>query len=109
MEARIVGFRKNRYDVYPNYCIIKADEETPGKLIGQKVFWKTPSGDLIRGKIVRIHGRDSLLARFKKGLPGFAVGQGVEIGTNVHRPVLEPQRKKRTTKPPVRKVEKKDS
>jgi ribosomal protein L35AE/L33A len=79
MQAKIVGFKKNRYDTYPNCCIIKADGQALGNLVGQKVFWKTPTGNHIRGKITRIHGKDSLMTRFKKGLPGFAIGKSVEI------------------------------
>ncbi len=93
MQAKIVGFKKNRYDTYPNCCIIKTDGQTPGDLIGRKVYWKTPTGNQIQGKITRIHGRDSLMTRFKKGLPGFAIGKSVEIGVRdtpvIHKIVKE--------------------
>jgi len=104
MQAKIVGFKKNRYDAYPNRCIIKADGQVQGDLIGQKVSWETPTGNHIRGKIIRIHGRDSLMARFKKGLPGFAIGKSVEICVRetpvIHKIVKEkwPVTRKKTPK-----------
>jgi large subunit ribosomal protein L35Ae len=50
-----------------------------GRLIGRKVAW--PVGKRVaRGKIVAVHGANGLVrARFRKGVPGQALGSPVEI------------------------------
>ena len=91
MKGRIEGFRGRRRGVYNNYCIIEAeDRENPAGLIGKKVLWRSQTGKSITGKVIRTHGKRSLLARFNKGLPGQAVGSLVEIG----KPVKPKARKK---------------
>jgi len=49
------------------------------RLIGRKVAW--PVGKhKVRGKIVALHGKNGLVrARFRKGVPGQALGSPVEI------------------------------
>jgi large subunit ribosomal protein L35Ae len=60
---------------FPN---IKSSNEA-ARLIGRKVAW--PAGERkIRGKIVALHGKKGLVrARFRKGLPGLALGTPIEI------------------------------
>ena len=50
-----------------------------GNFVGQKVLWK--SGDSsISGRIVGLHGKNGVVrVRFKKGLPGQAIGTTVEL------------------------------
>lgn len=57
---------------------IKSSNEA-ARLIGRKVAW--PAGERkIRGKIVALHGKNGLVrARFRKGLPGLALGTPIEI------------------------------
>lgn len=75
-KAKIVGFKRNHSRTYNNYCILalKEKEKDLGKFIGRKIFWKK-----IKGKILRIHGKDLLMARFNKGLPGNAIGSEVDV------------------------------
>ena len=49
------------------------------QLIGRKVAW--PKGKHVaRGKIVAVHGKNGLIrARFRKGIPGQALGSLMEI------------------------------
>ena len=49
------------------------------QLIGRKVAW--PIGKHVaRGKIVAVHGKNGLVrARFRKGIPGQALGSLIEI------------------------------
>ncbi len=49
------------------------------RLIGRKIAW--PVGERkIRGKIVALHGKRGLVrGRFRKGVPGQALGARVEI------------------------------
>jgi large subunit ribosomal protein L35Ae len=50
-----------------------------GRLIGRRVAWPVGKHQA-RGKIVGLHGRNGLVkARFKKGVPGQALGSRVEI------------------------------
>jgi large subunit ribosomal protein L35Ae len=50
-----------------------------GHLLGQKVVWKGENKKFI-GKIVGFHGKNGVVkARFKKGVPGQALGTTVEL------------------------------
>ena len=79
MKGKIIGFRRNHSRVYNKYCILAIKEKEIGKLIGKKVFWITKRGRKIKGKILRTHGKDLLLARFTKGLPGDAIGSEIDV------------------------------
>jgi large subunit ribosomal protein L35Ae len=50
-----------------------------GPLIGRKVVWKGGKNKLI-GKIVGLHGKKGVVrAKFRKGVPGHALGTTVEL------------------------------
>ncbi len=50
-----------------------------GQFIGKRVVWKGVNKNL-SGRIVGFHGRNGVVrARFKKGLPGQAMGTTVEL------------------------------
>ncbi len=50
-----------------------------GSLLGRKVVWKGCKKKFI-GKIVGFHGKNGAVrVRFKKGLPGQAIGDTVEL------------------------------
>lgn len=50
------------------------------QLIGRKVVWFTEKGLPFVGKIVGTHGRKGKIrVRFRKGLPGVALGTRVEL------------------------------
>ena len=50
-----------------------------GQLIGQKVVWKGENKKLT-GKIMGFHGKNGVVrVRFKKGVPGQALGTTVEL------------------------------
>ena len=56
-----------------------ASASEAGRLIGRKVAWPVGKPQA-RGKIVALHGRNGLVrARFKKGVPGQALGSLVKI------------------------------
>jgi len=70
------GFRTRRGDE----VIIRLLEKFEGSLIGRKVIWLNPrAGSKVIGKIVAAHGGACYRARFRSGLPGWAVGSSVEI------------------------------
>jgi large subunit ribosomal protein L35Ae len=49
-------------------------------LIGRRVVWKSPTGRKLFGRVVRKHGNgDRIRVYFKRGLPGQALGDYVEI------------------------------
>jgi len=83
LSGFIVNYRTGPKTQHPKEYIlqfsgIKSSEEA-ARLIGRKVTW--PAGERkIRGKIVALHGKRGLVrARFRKGLPGQAIGTSVEI------------------------------
>ncbi len=50
-----------------------------GQLVGQKVVWKGEAKKLI-GEIIGFHGKNGAVrVRFKKGVPGQALGTTVEL------------------------------
>ena len=50
-----------------------------GQLVGKKVVWKNQTSKLV-GQIVGLHGKNGMLkAKFKKGVPGQAIGSTVEV------------------------------
>ena len=66
-------------------CIIKFSHvesvSQASRLVGRKIVWKAERKELkIVGKIVALHGKKGLVrARFRKGLPGQALGTTVEL------------------------------
>ncbi len=105
MKAKIIGFKGSRRDTYNNCCILEVEDKNPPGLIGKKVFWKTTSGRAIQGKILHTHGKTALLARFRKGIPGFAIGDELEfkapalprpkkVAKKVEKPKVEVKRPK---------------
>ncbi len=50
------------------------------KYIGRKAIWRSEGNKRIAGKVLGVHGKRGVLkARFRKGLPGQAIGTNVEI------------------------------
>jgi len=50
-----------------------------GQLIGRRVAWKGES-KTFTGKIVGLHGKNGVVrVRFRKGVPGNALGMSVEL------------------------------
>ncbi len=84
MKGRIVNYRGGVNTQRANQIIISPEKsssrEDAAKMLGRKVEWKTPGGKVMVGKISRVHGRKGeVVARFKKGLPGQALGTEIEI------------------------------
>jgi len=83
IQGVIVGYRTGPRTQRPKECIlqfsvIKSSGEA-ARLVGRKVAW--PIGERkLRGKIVALHGKKGLVrARFKKGVPGQALGTAIEV------------------------------
>jgi len=86
LKAVILSYRRGRHTQKTNQFLL----EIPGcdtrakaaQYIGKKVVWTAPGskGKKIFGKITAPHGNSGILrARFKKGLPGTALTQKVEL------------------------------
>jgi len=79
----IVNYRTGPKSQRSKECIlrfskIKSSSEA-ARLIGKKVAWPAEERK-IRGEIVALHGKGGLVrARFRKGMPGQALGTRVEI------------------------------
>jgi large subunit ribosomal protein L35Ae len=79
----IVSYRTGPKTQRSKECILKFPKiKSPSeaaRLIGRKVAW--PVGDRkVRGKIMMLHGKSGMVvARFRKGVPGQAVGTPIEV------------------------------
>lgn len=83
LKGVIISYRRGPKTQNPKECLIRflgvESAGEAGRLIGRKVVW--PVGERkCRGKILALHGRKGLVrARFRKGVPGKALGSQVEI------------------------------
>ncbi|MBU2560144.1 50S ribosomal protein L35ae [archaeon] len=103
MKAKIIGFKGSRRTQDNRSCILDTDDKNPAGMVGKKVFWKTASGKVIQGKIVRTHGKHSLMARFRKGIPGNAVGDSLEFIAPAPPKAKKPAKKVGKPKAPAKK------
>ena len=84
MTGTIVNYRRSLHIQHTKHILIKFDgynnDKEAAKLIGREVVWETKSGKLLRGKIVKTHGKKGVVrAIFNKGLPGEALGTKLKI------------------------------
>ncbi|MHA1129889.1 MAG: 50S ribosomal protein L35ae [Candidatus Helarchaeota archaeon] len=79
----IVNYRRGRHTQNTKHLLLNFNMSSyreAARLIGKKVEWISPSGKILTGKIVALHGKKGVVrAIFKKGLPGEAIGQPVKI------------------------------
>jgi large subunit ribosomal protein L35Ae len=83
IEGTIVNYRVGPKTQKSKECIIQfkhvLSASEAGRLIGRKVAWKREKNKII-GKVVALHGGKGLVrVRFRKGLPGQALGNTVEL------------------------------
>jgi large subunit ribosomal protein L35Ae len=83
IQGIIVNYRVGPKTQRSKECIIQFPHvnsvSEASRLIGHKVAWKNGENKII-GKIVDLHGKKGLVrARFRKGLPGQALGTTVEL------------------------------
>ena len=79
----IVNYRIGIRTQMPKWCLIQIIGENTvskaGQLIGRKVVLKYGKNSFI-GKIVSLHGKKGVVtAKFRKGIPGQALGARVEL------------------------------
>ncbi|MCK4424712.1 50S ribosomal protein L35ae [Candidatus Bathyarchaeota archaeon] len=83
IEGVILNYRVGPKTQRSRECIIQFKHvhsaSEAGRLIGRKVAWKREENKII-GKVVALHGRKGVVrVRFRKGLPGQALGTTVEL------------------------------
>jgi large subunit ribosomal protein L35Ae len=81
--ARIVNYRVGPREQSSKEILIQIIGTEPaaqaGKFIGKKVIWKNTTAKLL-GQVTGLHGKNGILkAKFKKGVPGQAIGTTVEL------------------------------
>ena len=81
--GRITNYRIGIRTQSSRECLIKFNgvdsAAQAGPLLGQKVVWKGANKTLV-GKIISFHGNSGTVrAKFKKGVPGQALGTTVEV------------------------------
>ncbi len=85
IEGVILNFRRGKRTQDTGQVIIRfegVEGKEAGKFIGKKIVWVSKRGRKIEGKILGLHGSSgSLRAKFKKNLPGQAIGTKVYIKT----------------------------
>jgi large subunit ribosomal protein L35Ae len=81
--GRITNYRIGIRTQSSRECLIKFDGvdsvAQAASFMGQKVVWKGENKTLV-GKIIDFHGKSGTVrAKFKKGVPGQALGTTVEL------------------------------
>jgi large subunit ribosomal protein L35Ae len=81
--GKIVNYRVGNQTQMPKWCLIQfADANSiskAGQLIGRKVVLEYGKNDFI-GRIMGFHGKNGVVkAKFRKGVPGQALGTTVEL------------------------------
>ena len=103
MEGILVNYRRGRRTMRGNQMIVEVEgygtRAKAAQLIGKRVVWNTPAKKEIHGKIVAAHGnKGAVRARFRRGMPGQAIGGKVAI--------MEKAKTEVKKKAPVKKEEK---
>jgi large subunit ribosomal protein L35Ae len=83
VQGVIVSFRRGPKTQKPKEYLLRfpgiESVSEAGRLVGRKVAWPIGKHKCL-GKIVALHGKNGLVrARFRKGVPGQALGSPVEI------------------------------
>ncbi len=82
----VIQFRRGKRTYTPRHFLIEIPKvnsrEEASKFVGKNVEWKSQGKEkkIISGKIASPHGNKGVVrAIFERGLPGQAIGTGVEI------------------------------
>ncbi|MGC8607298.1 MAG: 50S ribosomal protein L35ae [Vulcanisaeta sp.] len=86
IKARIYSIRRGSIGYSRDAIIIVPGIETAidaAKFINAKVIWKSRTGIETIGNVLRVWGKHGqLLVRFRRGLPGQALGDTVDLILN---------------------------
>jgi len=83
VQGKIVNYRLGPKNQRSKECLIQVPNATSlseaSRLIGRKVVWACGKAKSV-GQIIAPHGKKGLVrARFRKGVPGQALGSYVEL------------------------------
>ena len=79
MDGTIVNYRRGRHTQKTDEVIVYVNGvKELSSILGKKVVLHWKNGD-INGKIISIHGKNGVRVRFKKGIPGQALGKRIII------------------------------
>lgn len=83
VTGRIMNYRIGIRTQMPKWCLIQITGEDSvskaGRLVGRKVILNFEKNEFI-GKVVSLHGKKGVVtAKFRKGVPGKAVGAIVQL------------------------------
>ncbi len=81
--GRITNYRVGNKSQTPQECLVEFKGintvALAGNLVGQKVAWKSKENVRL-GQVKGLHGRNGIVkVRFRRGVPGQAIGTVVEI------------------------------
>ena len=80
MKALIVNFIGGPRTRVAREAVVRPLGGYKGSLVNRKAVWPDPrSGTRFIGKVVDAHGKGGYRVRFRRGLPGWALGGEVEI------------------------------
>ncbi|ADN50276.1 50S ribosomal protein L35ae [Vulcanisaeta distributa] len=83
IKARIYSIRRGSIGYSRDAIIIVPGIETAidaAKFINAKVIWRSKTGAEIIGSVLKVWGKHGqLLVRFRRGLPGQALGDTVDL------------------------------
>lgn len=85
MELVIVAFRGSpwsRMNTHEAVVEVRGKDASPDSFLGARIAWRTRTGRVVRGKVVKRHGHlqgPKVVARFHRGLPGQALGARLEV------------------------------
>ncbi len=84
MKGIIVSYRRGRHTQTPDQVLVKVggviDVSKAHELLGKKVELNISGKTQMIGKIFATHGNNGVVrVRFKKGVPGQAIGKECEI------------------------------
>lgn len=84
MEGIIVNYRTGRHTQINDEMVVKVSgvnsKEEAEKLVEKSVEWVSPSGKVIKGKVVKAHGnKGALKVKFEKGMPGQSISAKVKV------------------------------
>ena len=81
-KGLILSYRKGEHTQYTSQCLMRVidpGQSDANQMVGLRVGWPFDEPK-IYGKIIGIHGRKGVLkVKFKKGLPGQALGTHAKI------------------------------
>lgn len=83
LQGVVINYRVGPKSQASRECILRFSRVSSiagaCRLIGKRVVWRKNEGNIV-GEIIALHGKKGFVrAKFRKGLPGQALGSSVEL------------------------------